>query len=92
LEVDKNFDGQLRANELKVFMRRDFVPGDTLVIFLSNISEEYYKFIQLRLDSRFNFAEFLGEPANYPTNIKGGLGFFNLYIPHVEILILNDEE
>jgi len=90
LETDAGFENQLHVNELKVFMRRDFVPGDTLGIFLSNISREYYDFIQLRLDSRFNFSDFLGEPANYPTNIKGGLGFFNLHIPDVRIVVLEE--
>lgn len=88
LETDKGFENQLRQNELKIFLRRDFIPGDTLAFFLSNISKEYYAFNQLRLDSRFNLADFLGEPANYPTNVKGGLGFFNLYIPDVRILVL----
>jgi hypothetical protein len=90
LETDKGFEDKLRMNELKVFLRRDFIPGDTLAMFLSNISEEYYTFNQIRLDSRFNFADFLGEPANYPTNIKGGLGFFNLHIPDIRILVLEE--
>lgn len=72
----------------RIEARRDFIPGDTVGVFLSNISKEYYEFMQERLDSRFNFAEFLGEPANYPTNIEGGLGFFSLHIPDVRILEL----
>lgn len=72
----------------RVELRRDFVPGDTVAIVLSNISEEYSTFMQVRKDARFNFAEFLGEPGNYPTNINGGLGFFNLHIPDVRILRL----
>lgn len=90
LETDAGFENELRTSRLRVFERRDFVPGDTLGIFLSNISEEYYNFIQLRLDSRFNFSDFLGEPANYPTNINGGLGFFNLYIPDVQFLVVEE--
>jgi hypothetical protein len=85
---DATFDQQTYFEKLKVFGGRDYVPGDTLGVFLSNISEEYYDFIELRLDSRFSFADFLGEPANYPTNVMGGLGYFNLYIPDVRILIL----
>ena len=83
---DKAFDGDTYFDRKRIFANRDFVPGDTVGIFLSNISEEYYDFMQIRLDSRFSFAEFLGEPANYPSNINGGLGFFNLYIPDVRIL------
>lgn len=83
---DRGFDGDSYFDRKRVFANRDFVPGDTVGIFLSNISEQYYDFMQIRLDSRFSFADFLGEPANYPSNIKGGLGFFNLYIPDVRIL------
>lgn len=87
---DATFDQQTYFEELKVFGGRDYVPGDTLGVFLSNISEEYYDFMELRLDSRFNLADFLGEPANYPSNVVGGLGFFNLHIPDVRILILEE--
>lgn len=87
---DNSFDQQVYVDELKVFGGRDFMPGDTLGVFLSNISEDYHDFIGVRLDSRYNFADFLGEPANYPTNVQGGLGFFNLYIPDVRILTLGE--
>jgi hypothetical protein len=87
---DATFDQQTYFEELKVFGGRDFIPGDTLGVFLSNISEGYYDFMELRLDSRFNLADFLGEPANYPSNVQGGLGYFNLHIPDVRILILEE--
>lgn len=87
---DKAFDGGSYFDRKRVFANRDFVPGDTVGIFLNNIGEEYYDFMQIRLDSRFSFAEFLGEPANYPSNVRGGLGFFNLYIPDVRILTLEN--
>lgn len=83
---DATFEGRDYFDRKRVFANRDFVPGDTVGIFLSNIDEQYYDFMELRLDSRFSFADFLGEPANYPSNIRGGLGFFNLYIPDVRIL------
>lgn len=87
---DKTFEQPNYSDRLRVLANRDFVPGDTVGIFLSNITKEYYDFMQVRLDSRFNFAEFLGEPANYPSNIKGGLGFFNLYIPDVRTVKLKE--
>lgn len=88
IEAGPPFDGLIHSYNNRIISRRDFMPGDTIGVFLSNISKGYYDFMQLRMDSRFNFADFLGEPANYPTNIKGGLGFFNLYIPDVRILEL----
>lgn len=87
---DRTFEGPDYFNRERIPARRDFVPGDTVGIFLSNISEEYFDFMKVRVDSRFNFSDFLGEPANYPSNVKGGLGFFNLYIPDVRILELED--
>lgn len=87
---DKSFEGNEYFNRERIPARRDFVPGDTLGIFLSNISKEYFDFMEVRIDSRFNFSEFLGEPANYPSNVEDGLGFFNLYIPDVRILELKE--
>lgn len=85
---DKSFEGKEYFSRERILASRDFMPGDTVGIFLSNISEEYFDFMQVRVDSRFNFSDFLGEPANYPSNVEGGLGFFNLYIPDVRILQL----
>jgi hypothetical protein len=88
---DKLFESNTYFDRQRIPARRDFVPGDTIGIFLSNINEAYYDFMEVRIDSRFNFSDFLGEPANYPSNIEGGLGFFNLYIPDVRILELEDK-
>ena len=88
---DEDFDEQFYFDEMKVFGGRDYMPGDTIGVFLSNITKDYYDFMELRLDSRYNFADFLGEPANYPSNVKGGLGYFNLYIPDVRILVLDEQ-
>ena len=84
---DANFDGQEYGETFRVFPR-DFSPGDTITVSLSNISEEYYKFMQLRLDNRFSFIEYLGEPINYPSNVKGGKGFFNLYVPDIRWFVM----
>jgi Domain of unknown function (DUF4249) len=84
---DEGFDGQQYGESFRVFPR-DYSPGDTIAVSLSNISQEYYDFIQLRLDNRFSFVEYLGEPINYPSNVKGGRGFFNLYVPDIRFFIL----
>ncbi len=87
LVEDNAFNGQQFGEQFRVFPR-DYNPGDTIAISLSNISEEYYQFMQLRLDNRFSLVEFLGEPINYPTNVEGGKGFFNLYLPDVRFFVL----
>lgn len=84
---DLEFNGQIHQETFRVFPR-DFIPGDTIAVSLSNISKEYYDFIDLRLENRFSFVEYLSEPVNYPSNVKGGRGFFNLYIPDVKIFVL----
>lgn len=84
---DTQFNGQPYQETFRVFPR-DFVPGDTIAVMVANISREYYDFMQLRLDNRYSFVEFLSEPVNYPSNVVGGKGFFNLYIPDVRTFVL----
>jgi hypothetical protein len=67
---------------------QEFDKGDTIAVSMSNISREYYDFIEMRLDNRFSLVEFLGEPVNYPSNVKGGKGFFNLYVPDIRFIVL----
>ncbi|WP_276368945.1 DUF4249 domain-containing protein [Chryseolinea sp. H1M3-3] len=84
---DEAFNGETYQETFRVFPR-DFIPGDTIAVSLSNVSKEYYDFINLRQENRFSFVEYLSEPVNYPSNVVGGKGFFNLYIPDVETFIL----
>jgi hypothetical protein len=88
---DGKFHGQEFSETFRVFPR-EFGDGDTIAVYLSNISEEYYDFIQLRLDNRFSLVEFISEPLNYPSNVKGGKGYFNLYVPDVRVMVLEWEE
>ena len=67
---------------------RDYAPGDTIAVSISNISEDYHHFIQMRLDNRYSFLEFISEPINYPSNIEGGRGYFNLYLPDIRFFVL----
>jgi Domain of unknown function (DUF4249) len=84
---DETFNQQLYQDEFKIFFR-DFEKGDSVAVFLSNISEEYYRFLKLRNDNRYNPVGFASEPANYPSNVKGGYGFFNLHVPDVRVFVL----
>jgi hypothetical protein len=89
--TDENFNEQLYSEDFRVFPT-DFSEGDTVAVYLSNIREEYYNFIKLRVDNRFSFVEFLGEPINYPTNVEGGKGFFNLYLPDIRLYRLEEKD
>lgn len=87
LTTDEKFEGQQFGDSFRAFPR-NYQSGDTVAVSLSNISEDYFRFLKLRQDNRFGFVEFLGEPINYPTNVEGGLGYFNLFIPSVRVFVL----
>ena len=87
LHDDTDFEGDELAETFRVFPR-DYHPGDTIAVSLSNISNDYYDFLKLRVDNRFSLVQYLSEPVNYPSNINGGKGFFNLYIPDVKVFVL----
>jgi len=80
-------DGNIIQEEFRVLFRK-FSTGDTVAVFLSNISEEYYGFLKLRNDRRYNFSAFASEPLNFNSNVKGGLGYFNLHLPDARIFVL----
>lgn len=84
---DYEFNGKSYSGKFRVFPRH-YEPGDTIGVSLSNISEEYYSFMKLRIDNRFSFVEFFSEPVNYPSNVEGGKGYFNLYVPDVRVFVL----
>jgi len=84
---DDEFQGKIEETFLA--FPRDYSAGDTVAVLLSNVSEDYYNFMQLRLDSRLGFVEFVSEPVNYHSNVVGGRGFFNLYVPDVRFFILD---
>ncbi|HET9486492.1 MAG TPA: DUF4249 domain-containing protein [Chryseosolibacter sp.] len=84
---DSEFNGQNYGERFRVFPR-DYEPGDTIAVSLANISEEYYRFMKLRIDNRFSLVEFISEPVNYPSNVVGGKGYFNLYVPDVRFFVL----
>jgi hypothetical protein len=84
---DTDFEAQEIRGQFSVFYPR-FSPGDSVAVFLSTVSREYYDFLQLRNDDRFNLAAFASEPLRYPSNVVGGYGFFNLHIPDVRLFRL----
>jgi hypothetical protein len=87
---DVDFEGQRHRESFRVAYR-DYYVGDTTAIYLARISEEYYNFMKLRLDNRYSFVEYLSEPVNYPTNVVGGKGFFNLFVPDVRVIVVGSE-
>jgi hypothetical protein len=87
LLLDDAFDGERYMETFRV-ITRDFSEGDSIAVSLSNVSKEYYDFLKLRIGNRFSLVEYLGEPVNYPSNVNGGKGYFNLYIPDFRAFVL----
>lgn len=84
---DDEFNGKVYTEKVSV-VARHYAIGDTIAVMLSNIQEDYYKFMNMRMDGRSNFLEFLGEPVDYPSNVTNGKGFFNLYLPDIRTFVL----
>ena len=88
LLADDEFNGKSYGERFRVFPR-DYEPGDSIAVSLANISAEYYDFMVLRMNNRLSFVEFVSEPVNYPSNVLGGKGYFNLYLPDVEFFVFD---
>ena len=65
-------------------------PMDSIVVTLSNINEDYYNYLEIRQSSTNLFTEITKEPVSLPTNIEGGLGFFNTHFPDAVYFDLNE--
>ena len=85
---DATFDG-VYTNQ-SIFSSDEMSITDTIAVAVSNISEDYFKFLDLRKRGGNIFSELVSEPISYPTNIKNGYGFFNTHYPDIEIFDLNN--
>ncbi|MBL4703566.1 MAG: DUF4249 family protein [Flavobacteriales bacterium] len=61
---------------------------DTLFVSISNISQEYYEYLELRQKSGNFFTDLVKEPINYPSNIEGGYGYFTTHFPDVKLVTI----
>lgn len=87
---DKDFNGRDFTQQFE-FPIEDYQAGDSIAVSLWNISPEYYSFMKMRNEKHADFLDFLSEPASFPTNVVGGKGFFNLFIPDLRIMALEEE-
>lgn len=65
---------------------------DTATVMFSNISEEYFRFLDARQRGGSIIASVTGEPINHPTNVQGGYGFFNTHNPSLLEVEIKEEE
>jgi hypothetical protein len=79
---DIDFNGTQFTGEQTMF----YWDSDTIVASISNISKEYYDYLDARRRGGKLFSTLFKEPINYPTNVKNGYGFFTTHYPDIQIL------
>jgi hypothetical protein len=87
LVSDTTFNGG-RFEEAFNVIFQNYSAGDSVLVLFSNISQEYYQYLHLRNESRYSLASFASEPLNFPSNVQGGYGYFNLHVPDVRVFVL----
>jgi hypothetical protein len=70
------------------FFPCDYHPGDMIAVSLPNISSDYYDFLKLGVENPDSFVQYLSQPVNYPSNIKGRQGIFQSLHPDVKVFVL----
>jgi len=84
---DKTFDAQ-EFSEMFRAMNKTYNRGDSLEVSLSNVSLDYFNYVGMRLENQLELVEVFSEPVYYPTNIRGGRGFFTLHLTDVRVVVL----
>lgn len=84
---DKTFNDQ-KFSEMFRAMNKNFYPGDSIEVSLANVSVDYFNYVKLRLENHLELVEVFSEPIYYPTNVRGGRGFFNLHLTDVRVIVL----
>lgn len=80
---DEGRDGSIITEEFRI----ENWTGDTAVVSFSNISEDYYRYLESRQRSEESIP-FLSEPVTIESNISGGYGFFAMHYPDLEVLVI----
>lgn len=84
---DKAFNAQEFSERFKA-MNKKFYPGDSIEVSLSNVSVDYFNYVTLRLENKLELVEVFSEPIYYPTNVRGGRGFFTLHLTDLRVIVL----
>lgn len=84
---DKGFDAGEFSEQFRA-MNKKFYPGDSIEVSLSNVSLDYFNYVTLRLENKLDLVEVFSEPIYYPTNVKGGRGFFTLHLTDARVIVL----
>jgi len=84
ITTDQTYDTFDISNTITIF---DY-QNDTIIMTLTNITEDYYNYLALRERGGSIFNQLTAEPINYPSNIENGYGYFNLVIPDFKVVIV----
>jgi len=84
--ADATFENSSYAGEVEIF---DW-PQDTIFVAISNISEEYYDYLNVRQRTGNVLSQVLSEPIEHPSNVIGGYGYFLTHFPDVEVVAVNE--
>lgn len=84
---DKPFNGD-NFSEIFRAAPKNYYKGDSIAVSISTLTRDYYDYLNVRVQNRMGVVEVFSEPVTYPTNIKGGRGFFTLHLPDVKVMVL----
>lgn len=76
-------DREYPLGQVKDQEKFEVTDSDTLVVSVTNISKDYFEFLEARKRSGNSF---LSEPIEYPSNIVNGYGYFNLHAPSIRAI------
>ncbi|MEM6642541.1 MAG: DUF4249 family protein [Bacteroidota bacterium] len=78
---DQEFEGAIFSDTVRLSRTSE---SDTIAFFFSNISEGYFRFLDVR--QRFGGILSDSEPVNFPSNVIGGLGYFTFNNPRIRVV------
>ncbi|MES2690647.1 MAG: DUF4249 family protein [Bacteroidota bacterium] len=90
LDFDLFTDSDFKNGTMSVSRKLENLQYDTIAIAVSNINKGYYDFLLTQKRYGLLVNQLKGEVINFPTNIKGGLGYFQLSRPKLRVLDVND--
>jgi hypothetical protein len=68
----------------------EFGSRDSVIVEVSEVSKAYYDYLTIYKKTGSFLNQLTGEPINFPTNVKGGAGFFFLVYPVYKDFILGE--
>jgi len=86
LRSDQELNDPIFSDTVQFF---EPIASDTLAFFFSNITEGYFRFLDVR--QRFGGILSDSEPVNFPSNVVGGLGYFTFNRPQIKIVVKVDK-